>query len=46
VESLPGVGKKRAMRIVRSRPFKTENEFIKCLDDKNVGEKLVGFLEF
>jgi len=46
VESLPCVGKKRAMRIVRSRPFKTENEFIKCLDDKNVGEKLVGFLEF
>jgi radical SAM superfamily enzyme with C-terminal helix-hairpin-helix motif len=46
VESLPGVGKKRAMRIVRNRPFKTENEFIKCLDDKNVGEKLIGFLEF
>jgi len=46
VESLPCVGKKRAMRIVRARPFKSENEFIKCLDDKNVGEKLVGFLEF
>ena len=46
VESLPCVGKNRAMRIVRARPFKSENEFIKCLDDKNVGEKLVGFLEF
>ncbi|MCG2718033.1 MAG: helix-hairpin-helix domain-containing protein, partial [Nanoarchaeota archaeon] len=46
MESLPGVGKKRAMRIVRNRPFKTENDFINCLDDKNVGEKLIGFLEF
>jgi len=46
VESLPGVGKKRAMRIVRSRPFKTENGFIKCLDDRTVGEKILRFLEF
>ncbi|MDI6916622.1 MAG: radical SAM protein [Thermoplasmatales archaeon] len=46
VESLPCVGKKRAMRIVRTRPFKTENEFINCFDDKNIGEKLLSFLEF
>lgn len=46
MESLPGVGKKRAMRIVRNRPFKSENEFIKCLDDKNVGEKMLRFLKF
>ncbi|MCG2826816.1 MAG: radical SAM protein, partial [Thermoplasmatales archaeon] len=46
MESLPGVGKKRAMRIVRNRPFKTENAFINCFDDKTVGEKLIGFLEF
>jgi radical SAM superfamily enzyme with C-terminal helix-hairpin-helix motif len=46
MESLPGVGKKRAMRIMRNRPFKSENDFINCLDDKIVGEKLVGVLEF
>jgi len=46
MESLPGVGKKRAMRIVRNRPFKTENDFINCFDDKNVGENLLKFLEF
>jgi radical SAM superfamily enzyme with C-terminal helix-hairpin-helix motif len=46
MESLPNVGKKRAMRIMRNRPFKSENDFINCLDDKIVGEKLVGVLEF
>ncbi len=46
MESLPCVGKKRAMRIIRARPFKSENDFINCLDDKNIGENIIGFLEF
>ncbi len=45
-ESLPCIGKKRAMRIIRARPFKSEDDFINCLDDKNIGENLIKFLKF
>jgi radical SAM superfamily enzyme with C-terminal helix-hairpin-helix motif len=46
LSQLPGVGEKRAGRILRGRPFSDYKEFIRCLDDKEVGEKLKSFLFF
>ncbi|MFQ5909574.1 MAG: helix-hairpin-helix domain-containing protein, partial [Thermoplasmata archaeon] len=44
--SLPGIGKKRASRIVRARPFKNATQFIDALDDKNVATEVAHFLRF
>ncbi len=36
LEALPGFGKKRAIRILKTRPFKNMNEFKKALDDPSI----------
>jgi radical SAM superfamily enzyme with C-terminal helix-hairpin-helix motif len=36
LESIPGVGKKRAIRILANRPFKNKEELIKALDEENL----------
>lgn len=42
--SLPGIGAKRAARIVRARPFDSWSAFVACLDDAEVGEKVAPFV--
>jgi radical SAM superfamily enzyme with C-terminal helix-hairpin-helix motif len=43
---LPNIGKKRAARIVRSRPFNSEQEFLNSLDDENVARTLIDHITF
>ncbi|MCK4757238.1 MAG: radical SAM protein [Thermoplasmata archaeon] len=38
--SLPGIGKKRAARIIRSRPFKSEKELAAALDEPQLVEDM------
>jgi radical SAM superfamily enzyme with C-terminal helix-hairpin-helix motif len=40
LESIPGVGKKRAMRIFLKRPFHTKEELIKALDDIQIARNI------
>ncbi len=44
LEALPGVGAKRAARIVRRRPFATLVEFAAALDDPAVAERVGSFV--
>ncbi|MDI6898045.1 radical SAM protein [Methanocella conradii] len=46
LESLPGVGEKRAMAIVRNRPYKNKQDFIEKMDDIAVAQKLAGYFVF
>ena len=46
IEALPGVGKKRAFRIIKNRPFKNQDDFLACFDDSDVGKKLLDWLVF
>jgi radical SAM superfamily enzyme with C-terminal helix-hairpin-helix motif len=46
IEALPSVGRKRAMRIFRARPFKDEAAFVRSLDDLNLGPRLLEYLVF
>jgi radical SAM superfamily enzyme with C-terminal helix-hairpin-helix motif len=46
IQVLPGVGKKRAARLVRARPFRTFEDFQRALDDPDVAEPLLGHLDF
>ena len=44
IESIPYIGKKRAIRILAKRPFKDKKELIKTLDDPIVGKKLLEYI--
>jgi len=44
--SLPGVGRKRAARIVRERPFRDLGSLAKALDDDRVAEALSEYMSF
>jgi radical SAM superfamily enzyme with C-terminal helix-hairpin-helix motif len=44
ISSLPGIGAKRAARIVRARPFSSIAAFTACLDDSAVAEHVEPFL--
>jgi len=46
IESLPGVGRKRAMRVFRARPFDGPEDFIASLDDPAIGRSLLEYLSF
>lgn len=46
IEALPGVGRKRAMRIFRAGPFKGEEDFIRSLDDSHLARSLLEYLVF
>jgi radical SAM superfamily enzyme with C-terminal helix-hairpin-helix motif len=43
LEVVPGVGKKRAIRILANRPFKNKSEFINCFDDKEVAKEIIKY---
>ncbi len=45
LSSLPNIGKKRAARIARERPFKSKEEFLSCLDDDEVGKNLLEYID-
>jgi radical SAM superfamily enzyme with C-terminal helix-hairpin-helix motif len=44
IEAIPGIGKKRAIRIFASRPFNNTDDFISSLDDKLLGEKILEYI--
>lgn len=44
IEAIPGIGRKRAARIVRSRPFASAEAFADCLDDAAVAERAKAFV--
>ncbi len=46
LSALPGIGKKRAAAIIKSRPFKDLDEFSSALDEPSVSEPLKDFLTF
>jgi radical SAM superfamily enzyme with C-terminal helix-hairpin-helix motif len=46
IEAIPGIGKKRAARILTKRPFKNKDEIIHALDDLDVGRKLFEYVNF
>jgi len=44
IASLPGIGAKRAARIVRARPFQSMTDFAAALDEVRVAERLAPFV--
>ncbi len=44
LSALPGIGAKRAARIVRARPFTSWPDFAASLDDASVAERLTAFV--
>ncbi len=40
IEAIPGIGKKRAIRIISKRPFKDEEQLINALDEKEISEEI------
>jgi radical SAM superfamily enzyme with C-terminal helix-hairpin-helix motif len=44
--SLPNIGKKRAARLARMRPFHSELDIINALDDENTAKNLLGYISF
>jgi radical SAM superfamily enzyme with C-terminal helix-hairpin-helix motif len=45
LEAIPGVGKKRAIRILAKRPFHTKKEFINALDDPNIAQTIGEYIQ-
>ncbi len=43
---LPNIGNKRAARIARRRPFHSKGDFLRALDDENVGRDLLSYVTF
>jgi len=46
LQSLPMIGKKRAMRIIRHRPFTSPDEIPSIFDDEQVGKQLIELITF
>jgi radical SAM superfamily enzyme with C-terminal helix-hairpin-helix motif len=46
IESLPGIGKSRAMNIIRRRPYSCPEELISAMDDPVVAKRLIDYVEF
>jgi radical SAM superfamily enzyme with C-terminal helix-hairpin-helix motif len=46
LESLPGVGRSRAAAIVRGRPYRNADEFVKAMDDPAVARGLLDYFVF
>ncbi len=44
IEALPGVGKKRAIRLMAKRPFKNKDDLIRSLDDAEIGEQILKYV--
>lgn len=46
LSSIPGIGKKRSARIIRSRPFQSKIDFLSSLDDENIGKSVLPYITF
>jgi radical SAM superfamily enzyme with C-terminal helix-hairpin-helix motif len=46
LESIPGVGKKRAIRILAKRPINDKKDLRNILDEPEIVEKILDFLSF
>jgi radical SAM superfamily enzyme with C-terminal helix-hairpin-helix motif len=46
LEAIPYVGKKRAARILLKRPFSNKEQLLKSIDDPEVGQKLLEYMEW
>ncbi|HUT00286.1 MAG TPA: radical SAM protein [Candidatus Thermoplasmatota archaeon] len=46
LESIPGVGKKRAIRMLAKRPFHSKEEFIRALDDPKIALAIGEYVQF
>jgi radical SAM superfamily enzyme with C-terminal helix-hairpin-helix motif len=42
---IPGIGRKRAARVILNRPFQSEVEFLNCFDDPAIGRKALEYIE-
>jgi hypothetical protein len=40
------IGKKRAMRLIRNRPFSSSIEILPIFDDEKVGKQLIELIPF
>jgi len=45
LEAIPGVGKKRAVRILAKRPFHTKEELLRALDDPTIAQNIGEYVE-
>jgi len=45
LETIPGIGKKRAIRILANRPFNDNKQFLEAFDDPIIGQKTLIFIE-
>jgi radical SAM superfamily enzyme with C-terminal helix-hairpin-helix motif len=45
LEAVPGIGKKRAIRILAKRPFHTKEEFINAMDDPNIVQTIGEYIQ-
>jgi len=46
IEAIPGIGKKRASRVLAHRPFKSKDDLLRSLDDLDIGRKLFEYINF
>jgi radical SAM superfamily enzyme with C-terminal helix-hairpin-helix motif len=46
LEAIPGVGRKRAIRILAKRPFHTKTELIDAMDDPSVAHTIAEYMQF
>ncbi len=46
LSSLPGIGRKRAARIVRARPLGSPSQLLEAMDDEAVAAEIARFLKF
>ena len=44
IEALPGIGKKRVIRILANRPFKDKNQLIDAFDDSTIADKILDYI--
>ena len=46
LEAIPGIGKKRTVRILSKRPFQNKEKLIECFDDSEIGRKILKYINF
>lgn len=46
LEAIPGIGKKRALRLLSKRPFKNKEEITKALDETDIATQLYSYINF
>jgi len=46
LQAIPGVGEKRALRILANRPFKNKKQLINSMDDVDIAHKILEYVSF